>query len=157
MNGVAGMGKGYHYLESGLDNVHLVGGFEFSDGPSGRTVTIHDIDGLHRTIAHALINKRQRLTGKEFRFLRTELLMSQATLAHVLGVRELTVARWEKGHSDIPVATDAALRQMYAESHGQHPRMREVLDRIADLEDKIDQLVLSKLPKRDWQVVREAA
>jgi DNA-binding transcriptional regulator YiaG len=154
------MENGYQYLESGLDNVFLIDGFEFHTGPSGRTVTFHDIEGLHQTIALALVRKRQRLAGKEFRFLRTELLLSQASLAHVLGVRELTVARWEKGHSDIPVATDAALRQMYAEGRGQHPRMRELLERIADLEDEIDQLILLRKPqppKREWQIVKEAA
>src|SRR5690606_22917159 len=131
-----------------------------NEGPSGSTVTIHDIDGLHKAIGRELIRKRQRLTGKEFRFLRTELLLSQAALAQVLGVRELTVARWEKGISDIPVATDAALRQMYADTFSkEHTRMREMLERIADLEDEIDQLILLKPPqppKSGWQVVKAA-
>jgi putative transcriptional regulator len=159
MSEVADMEKDYHYLESGLENVFLQNGFEYIDGPSGRTVTIHDIDGLHRAIARALVSEHRRLTGKEFRFLRTELLLSQALLARVLGVRELTVARWEKGQSDIPVATDAALRQMYAQSQGQHPGMRELLERIADLDDKMDQLILRKPtpPRREWHVVRDAA
>lgn len=154
------MANGYQYLECGLDNVFLLDGFEFKEGPSGKTVIIHDIDGLHKAIAQALISKRQRLTGKEFRFLRTELLLSQAALAHILGVRELTVARWEKGVTEIPVATDAALRQMYAESFlSEHTRMRELLDRIADLEDEIDQLILLKPPqppKSGWQLVKAA-
>jgi DNA-binding transcriptional regulator YiaG len=153
------MEKSYHYLESGLENVFLMDGFEFIDGPAGRNITIHDIEGLHRAIAFELINRRQRLNGKEFRFLRTELLLSQAALAHVLGVRELTIIRWEKGHTDIPIATDAAVRQMYADSQGQHTQMREMLERVADLEDKIDQhmLLKPKPPKKEWQIVKEAA
>lgn len=151
----------YQYLECGLDNVFLMGGFEFHQGHSGRTVTIHDTDGLHEAIGRWLINKRQRLTGKEFRFLRTELLLSQAILANVLGVRELTVARWEKGHTEIPVATDAAVRQMYVESvKGERPGMRELLTRIADLENELDKRLLLKKPERpksEWQVVPEAA
>jgi DNA-binding transcriptional regulator YiaG len=150
----------YHYLESGLDNVFLMGGFQFDHGPSGRTVAIQDIEGLHQAIARALIGKRQRLTGKEFRFLRTELLLSQAALAHALGVRELTVARWEKGISEIPVATEAAVRQWYAESVGEHPRMRELLSRIADLEDELDKLILLQKPERprsEWELVPNAA
>lgn len=150
----------YHYLESGLDNVWLMDGFQFDQGPFGKTVAIHDIEGLHQAIARALIGKRQRLTGKEFRFLRTELLLSQSALANALGVRELTVGRWEKGQSEIPVATEAAVRQMYAESVGEHPRMRELLSRIADLEDKLDQPILLQKPGRPsskWQVVLNAA
>jgi DNA-binding transcriptional regulator YiaG len=150
----------YHYLESGLDNVFLMGGFRYDHGPSGRTVSIQDIESLHQAIARALIGKRQRLTGKEFRFLRTELLLSQASLAGALGVRELTVARWEKGQTDIPVATEAAVRQMYAESVGEHPRMRELLTRIADLEDELDKLILLQKPERprsEWERVPNAA
>lgn len=150
----------YQYLESGLDNVYLLDGFEFHHDPSGRTVTIHDVDGLHEAIARELIGKRQRLTGKEFRFLRTELLLSQAALAHALGVRELTVARWEKGQTEIPVATEAALRQWYGESVGEHPGMRELLGLIADLEDELDQRILLRKPERPkskWQVMPDAA
>ena len=149
----------YQYIESGLDNVFLAGGFEYQTAPSGRTVTIHDIEGLHEAIGRWLVNKRQRLMGKEFRFLRSELLMSQAFLANVLGVRELTVARWEKGQTEIPAATDAAVRKMYAESvKGERPGMRELLTRIADLENELDKsLLLKRPPKSDWQVVPEAA
>ena len=64
-------------------------------------MTFDDIDGLHRTIGIALVGKRARLTGNEFRFLRLELLLSQASLAKILGVRELTIGRWEKGRSEI--------------------------------------------------------
>ena len=40
----------YHYTESGLDNVYLVNGFEFIPSPSGKSVVIQDIDGLHNAI-----------------------------------------------------------------------------------------------------------
>jgi DNA-binding transcriptional regulator YiaG len=153
------MEREYHYRESGLDSVFLMNGFEFHSGPQGRTVTIHDIEGLHRAIGRALVEKRQRLTGKEFRFLRSELLLSQAALGAALGVRELTVARWEKGESEIPMATEAVVRQMYAESIKDHPSIRELLERIADLEDQIDQAIMLKKPekpKKDWQVVQPA-
>jgi DNA-binding transcriptional regulator YiaG len=155
------MENGYRYLESGLDSVFLVNGFEFHDGPRGRTVTIHDIDGLHRAIGLALVRRRQRLTGKEFRYLRSEMLLSQASLGHVLGVKELTVARWEKGQSEIPLATDAVVRQMYLECIGKdHPPVREILERIADLDDALDRAVWLKKPekpKKEWQVVQPAA
>ena len=57
----------YQYTESGLNNVYLVGGFEFAD--QGKAVIIRDIDGLHRAIGHILVNQPRRLTGNEFRFL----------------------------------------------------------------------------------------
>lgn len=152
VKGAIGMRNLYHYVESGLDTVFLANGFEQRNG----TVTIHDLDGLHKAIGSSLACKRQRLTGKEFRFLRTELLLSQSSLAQVLGVRELTVARWEKGENDIPVTTEAALRTMYAESIGREGRMRDLLERIADLDNEIDQTITLSKSKREWQEIAAA-
>jgi len=146
----------YQYTESGLDTVFLVNGYEFKDATGGRTVTVHDIDGLHRAIGIALVRQRARLTGKEFRFLRSELLLSQASLAKILGVRELTVARWEKGQSEIPLSADAIVRQLFAESIGKNGPIKELLERIADLEDDIDRTLTLGQSKRKWQVVSRA-
>jgi putative transcriptional regulator len=147
----------YHYSESGLDTVFLVNGFEFKDTPGGKTVTIHDIDGLHQAIGTALICKRQRLTGKEFRFLRSELLLSQASLAKVLGVRELTVARWEKGQSEIPLSAEAIVRKLFAESIGKNGTIKELLDQIADLDDNLDHTITMSKSKKKWQPMSRAA
>lgn len=126
----------YQYTESGLNNVYLVSGFEYAS--DGKTVIIRDIDGLQEAIGRELANQARRLTGEEFRFLRSELLLSQASLAKVLGVKELTIGRWERGESEVPVSTDAAVRTMFLESLGVKGKMRELLERIADLEDEID-------------------
>jgi DNA-binding transcriptional regulator YiaG len=132
--------KLYQYTESGLDNVYLVSGYEYS--PDGKTVIIRDIDGLQRAIGHALANQPWRLSGEEFRFLRSELLLSQGSLAKVLGVKELTVGRWERGESEIPVSTEAAVRLMFLETLGERGTMKELLERIADLDDEIDRHTL---------------
>jgi putative transcriptional regulator len=126
----------YRYTESGLDNVYLANGFEFAD--DGKTVIIRDIDGLQTAIGRALAKQQRRLTGEEFRFLRSELLFSQASLAKVLGVKELTIGRWERGESEIPVSTEATVRTMFLESLGERKRMKELLEEIADLDDEID-------------------
>lgn len=134
----------YHYTESGLDTVFLENGYEYKNHPGGRTVTIQDIDGLHRAIGRALVAKRQRLTGKEFRYLRTELLLSQANLASVLKVTELTIGRWEKGQTEIPLSAEAIVRIMFAETvREKKGRVRDLLERIADLEDEIDRHTLT--------------
>ena len=151
----------YHYKESGLDNVILVGGFEYIDSPGGKTIVIHDIDGLQRVIGKALVGKRQRLTGKEFRFLRSELLLSQSNLASMLGVKELTVGRWERGESEIPLSAEAAVRMMYAQmTEGEHgPRMTELLKQIDDLDDELDRMLKlnkGKGNKGKWRVIPDA-
>jgi transcriptional regulator with XRE-family HTH domain len=130
----------YHYTECGLDNVYLVSGYEFA--PDGKTVIIRDLDGLQSAIGRVLAKQQHRLTGDEFRFLRSELLLSQASLAKVLGVKELTIGRWERGESEIPVSTEAAVRTMFLESLGERRKMKDLLEHIADLDDEIDRYTL---------------
>jgi DNA-binding transcriptional regulator YiaG len=143
----------YHYTESGLMNVFLVDGFEHRATPAGRTLFIQDIDGLHKAIGRTLVESPYALTGAEFRFLRTELLMSQRTLAKLLGVAELTVARWEKEERPIPRASEGLLRVLYAEHIGSKGKLSELLERIADLEDEIDDQKTLKMREspRGWK------
>lgn len=87
----------YHYTECGLNNIYLVNGYKFIETPRGKSVSINDIDGLHKAIGLLLVTSKKDLSGEEIRFLRLELLMSQNTLAKLLGVSEQAIRRWEKG------------------------------------------------------------
>lgn len=146
----------YRYTESGLDNVFLVNGFEHIEAPMGgdRQVIIQDIDGLHEAIGMALVHRRQTLSGKELRFLRNELLLSQARLAQILGVTEQTVARWEKGQTTIPKASDALVRIMFAESVRQNAPIKDVLELIADLDDDDDETLNLEETADGWVPAR---
>lgn len=149
----------YHYTECGLDNVFLVNGFEYVDTVNGgRTVVIRNIDGLHETIGMMLVKERKELSGKEFRFLRNELLLSQAALAKMLGVKELTVGRWEKGQP-IPRSAEAVVRAMFAESVGKDSSIKAILEHIADIEDAADDQMLELRPtSKGWApALRRAA
>ena len=87
----------YHYVECGLNDVWLMNGFERHDSPRGQSISIKGIDALHQAIGEHLGRNKRDLTGAEIRFLRQEMLMSQAVLADLLDVKELTVHRWETG------------------------------------------------------------
>lgn len=145
----------YHYTESGLDNVWLLDGFAFVDGSQGRQVTIEDLDGLHEAIGRLLIEKKKNLTGREIRFLRHEMLMSQTTLAKLLEVSEQAIARWEKGKTQIPKPAEALIRLLYREHIKKDGRgnIRSILERIADLEDVLDgTIALQKRSKKEWRL-----
>lgn len=144
----------YHYTESGLDFIYLAKGYEYVDCPRGRSVKIHNIDGLHAAIGRYLVCERGTLTGPEVRFLRSELLLSQKNLASVLGVTEQTVRRWEIGGVPIPATSDAALRGLYMEHIGGNANVTSTLRKIADLDDEIDrlQLLLDETPE-GWVAV----
>jgi putative transcriptional regulator len=140
----------YHYTESGLETVYLLNGYEVVNSTRGTGVKIHDIDGLHAAIGRSITENKKRLSGNEFRFFRNELLMSQASLAQLLQVKELTIARWEKEHAKIPVTTDATIRALYQEHiHGDRS-ITDILRSLADLEDRIDQMVMQKEADGGW-------
>jgi putative transcriptional regulator len=129
----------YHYTESGLDDVYLVNGFEYLESGGRRQVMIKDIEGLHKAIGRYLVFYKRSLTGREFRFLRHEMGMSQKTLATFLNVTEQTINRWETGKSEIPGAALSLARLLYEEHIDEKSEIRVMLKRIADLEDGKEQ------------------
>ena len=65
--------------------------------------------------------------------------MPQAALAQLLDVRELTVHRWETGRNHALGTAEALIRLLYLEQVvSRKGRIRSSLERIADLEDRID-------------------
>ena len=87
----------YRYTESGLDNVMVHGVNFLTDDAGEAVITIPNILGLHRAIATAIVTKTASMTGKELRFLRTEMGMTQAELAAIVHREPLAISRWERG------------------------------------------------------------
>lgn len=143
----------YHYTESGLDSIYLLDGFRIVDSDRGRSVIIQDIEGLHLAIGQWLTREKKKLSGKEFRFLRTELLMSQRALADLLHVDEQTIARWEKGKTPIPAASDATLRLLYLEHVGGSEKISKLLRSIADIEDSmVRKIMMEREAHNAWEL-----
>jgi DNA-binding transcriptional regulator YiaG len=147
----------YYYTESGLDSIYLVNGFEFVDSPRGRSVVIQDIDGLHDMIGTILINERKDLSGKELRFLRQEMAMSQDTLANLLGVSDQSIRNWEREKTaGITSTAQSVVRLLYQEHLGGNEKIKGSLKRIADLEEEIDHRLTLEATNKGWQA-KEAA
>lgn len=125
----------FRYIACGLDNVFLLNGFKLQSTPYGKAFSIDNIDALHAAIGNFLIHERKTLSGKEFRFLRHELDLSQGRLAALLGVDEQTVARWEKGQSSVSGPADKMIRLLYAESFGGKAKIARLLDHLAELDE----------------------
>lgn len=123
----------YHYLDCGLRNVWLRNGFTRMDTVHGPAVAIEDVDGLHRAIGLYLVRNKPRLSPAEARFLRKELDLPQAQLASALDVSENTVRAWEAGRSRMPGPAVRLLRVLYLESVTDGSRVRELLDRLAQI------------------------
>lgn len=98
------------YETCGLDNIWLVDGFEVVRHGGEELIKPEDVEGLHRAIALHLVRFRKALGGREIRFIRRAIDMTQGELAHGLGTGVQTVARWEKDHVSIPGPEDRLLR-----------------------------------------------
>lgn len=127
----------YQYKESGLDYVWLENGFTVEDHPNyGQLVSIQNVRGLHDQIGIWLATLPRRLTGAEFKFLRTELDNSQRVLARLLGVGEQSVQLWEKSRNK-PVANQAAerlLRAIYMDCLKPNSELKPMMERITELD-----------------------
>ena len=104
----------YQYKQSGLDNVWLVNGFEVISTPYGNAVKFENANELDGAIAKALLHKNEVMNGKEFRFLRQQIGMSQNDVARFMQLDVQTIARWEKEQVALPFANDAILRFLYS-------------------------------------------
>ena len=103
----------YRYADSGLDNVIVEGVNFVADNSGEECVMIPNINGLHRTIAHGIVVRRGSMSGRELRFIRTEMGMTQAQLAEMLHRESLAVSRSERGGSPIDANAEALVR-LYA-------------------------------------------
>ncbi len=133
------MGQFYQYKECGLDNIYLTNGYIENGGSRGRSVSIEDLEGLHRAIGEWIARDKKFLDGREARFLRLEMGLSQAQLALLLGKDEQSIARWEKKRLEkaqkIPADSERMIRFLYLETIGDETPMREFLQVLAELED----------------------
>jgi DNA-binding transcriptional regulator YiaG len=125
----------YHYTDGGLRNVWLENGYIEKDTPYGKAVSFHDLDGLTKAICVALSNKPGKLTGAEFRYIRSGLLLSQKSLGKPLGCTGQAVAKWEK-NGRVPKTADLVIRMIYKQAHdgkegvGATVEMLNMIDRI---------------------------
>lgn len=119
----------YHFTDGGLRNVWLENGYVEKDTPYGKAVSFHDLDGLTKAICRALVKKPGRLSGAEFRYLRSDLLLSQKSVGKLLGCTEQAVAKWEKS-GRIPKAGDFLIRLIYTEKHNGNEKIGAVVETL---------------------------
>ncbi len=127
----------YHYTESGLPNVFLHGGVIMREIDGDEAVSIHDLAGLHKVIAHDIIRKSPTLTGDEVRFLRKEMDLTQSSFARIIGVSEDTVRNWERARVAVGGPEDRLIRGFYVEHVDSNGDLRQIVEDIARLNREI--------------------
>lgn len=102
----------YHYKECGLDNVYLYNIPIVKDIEGEEVICIPKVNKLHKIIAEGIIYKKGILNAKEIKFLRTQIGFSQEDFAKLLGKKELSLGRWERGETKTDVTTDILIRMI---------------------------------------------
>ena len=115
--------KPYMYIECGLDNVFVYGVEPVVDDHGKKVFGVENINGLHRAIAHRIVTQNAAMTGKQLRFLRTEMGLTQAELAKLVHKEPLTVGRWEREENPIDENADTLIRLIGIERMGLDPKM----------------------------------
>jgi putative transcriptional regulator len=122
--------KKIQYKGCGLDDVYLVGGYEIINTHYGEGVSIRDMDGLHRAIGEHLATQKKELSGKELRFLRKEMDLTQSELGRFIGLSSQQVARWEKAQQPISGPADFLLRKLYLEHINGKASLKELVEEL---------------------------
>lgn len=100
----------YRYDESGLDNVILQDLPTLVDGDGEEVINIPNVNMLHKVLAAQVAAKPTGLVGKEIRFLRTEMGLTQGELGQLVGRDAQSVGRWERGEIHMEQAQEMILR-----------------------------------------------
>lgn len=115
--------KPYRYTECGLDNVFVYGVEPAIDDHGKKVFGVDNINGLHREISHTIVTQNAAMTGKQLRFIRTEMGLTQAELAKLVHKEPLTVGRWERDENPIDENADTLIRLIAIERIGLDPKI----------------------------------
>lgn len=130
--------KPYRYTQCGLDDVYLLNGVKRHKTPYGSGVAIENVEELHDAIAQHMCLTKALLNGKEFRFLRKLMDLTQSDVASYMGCDVQSVARWEKGKTEVNGAADKLLRLLYLGSKHCEIQTADLIKKLAELDTKVD-------------------
>lgn len=107
--------EAYRYTECGLDNVFIEGMSPCTDDHGEQVYCVPNPMGLHHEIAKAIVCHKKGMSGRELRFLRTEIGLTQAELAKVVHRDTQTIGRWERGENPMEAPAEALIRLLAVE------------------------------------------
>lgn len=151
MRGFVGERIMYHYKGTGLDNVYLTNGYKEVKFGDEVAVSVSHVKELHKAIAKQVFSQSSRLSGKEIRFLRNEIGMSQAAFAELINVKVQTFANWEKGTHKVQGAADRLMR-LYVKDHftNRASRVGELLKEYAELTNHLEERMYFQETEGGW-------
>jgi putative transcriptional regulator len=143
----------YHYTMSGLDDVYLTSGYDTVDEDGEEGIVIHDLDGLHAAIGLFLAESKKALNGKEIRFLRHEMDLTQAHLGELLSVSDQTVARWEKGETTVDGPAELLLRAFYLGHANENVDIRKLAEDLRAIDAPASEKQIFAATGHGWELL----
>lgn len=152
----------YHYVESGLGNVFLVGIQYWTCERCGKQYAeIPAIKALHRLIARTLVFQSAVLGGEELRFLRKRLGKNSTEFAAIVGVALETYSRFENGKQEPSKTYDHLVRLYYAlnsDDRGLCELARTVLDETIKAKRNVKRpKIAATIQGNEWHFAPQAA
>ena len=148
----------YHYTESGLDNVFLmnVPGLKCEECKTVLPDVRYPLQ-LHQVVADALVAKPFLLTGREIRFLRTQLGYSQANFAENIHRHPSVLNRVEREKEAVSEDLDRVVRMMYLKEKATPKRVYDAIDDLICHKEAGRESYRLVSRKRRWDLTYPAA
>ncbi|MES2390827.1 MAG: hypothetical protein V4555_04240 [Acidobacteriota bacterium] len=151
----------FHFTDSGLENVYLVG-VRYFTAEDGRVVAeIPAVNRLMRLIAKELVFSPSSLGGAEIRFLRKRLGMKTSDYCKVLRIDVATLSRIENDKQAASNQLDSLIRMSYlllckdAALETQTEALKEFI--LAEVRRGPSKRVMKVSAGNEWSEVAEAA
>lgn len=136
--------------DMGLKDVWLANGYERVKTPYGSGLRFDDVGGLTRAVCLALARKPGKLTGVEFRYLRSAgMELSQASLGKLMGIDAQSIARWEKS-GRVPKWANRMIRLVFEAHADGNAAIRRVVNRINDVDRLVHQRIVLEQSPKGW-------
>lgn len=144
------------YTDCGLDDVYLLSGYEIEHTPYGDGISIKNLDQLHAAIGNYLANQKKALSGKELRFLRKQMSLTQSDLGKFIGLSSQQVARWEKGESAISGPADRVVRVLYIQHVGGKLDLQELVNALEETDAPMCEKAIFEKTSHGWKFKKAA-
>jgi transcriptional regulator with XRE-family HTH domain len=155
--------KPFHFVDSGLENVYLVG-IKYFVYPDGRVMAeIPAIKQLMRLIAHDIVKSSSELSGAEIKFLRKRLGKKATEYCRFLALEPETLSRIENGKQSISEGSQTLARLSYA-ILSEDPQLKELalsimkaLSEALNVKPQKEPIVLEVTKNNEWLELKKAA
>jgi transcriptional regulator with XRE-family HTH domain len=149
----------FHFVDSGLDNVYLVGIKYYKDEDGSTFAEIPAIEQLLQLIARDVVLAPRDLTGKEVRFLRKRIGKKATDFSAYLGLNPSSLSRIEQEKQDFSPSVQKLARLAYclfSEDHKLLDCARSILQEFIDAYGARERIVLEMKDNQEWRDLKAA-